>query len=265
MRLSSGGRTGDSAASLIFGGGDGHMPILNGDSRANRTRGPDGQPSAPAAGALNAVQTRERCTQELRGERKMKAPARALGELYDDYLNASEDYTFGKLHANLGKMERRAEREHGMYNGAAGWSTEHRNDIADARAVPGGRRARSPARFGQREFSRMAAPQEGSSVASLLQQGDYNHGLPQRRPESPGRTRPSVPPLPADSFRGDNDTNPPSARGFAASTSCSQRRASSPRRAQSPGRSRPQSQDSARGAPQFSARAQSPYRQRAQQ
>jgi hypothetical protein len=133
-----------------------------------------------AAGAPVAVQSRSRCRAELEGDRKMRGRAKDLNDMYDDYLDHSEDYTFGKLKATLGKLERKAEKEHKMFTGAAGWSTEHRNELADARSTPGGRRSRSPATFGRYEESRMSpGAGGGSSVASLMQQGNFVNGLEQ--------------------------------------------------------------------------------------
>ena len=47
----------------------------------------------------------------MRLERKHKAPARSLESQYDAYLDACEDHTFAKLHANLDRMERNLERQ----------------------------------------------------------------------------------------------------------------------------------------------------------
>ena len=249
--------------------GGGHVPVLNGDSRANR------QPMVAdrnAAGAGRPEQTMSRCRQELEGDRKMRGRAMTLNDQYDSYLDASEAHTFAKLHANLGKLERKAEREHNMYTGAAGWSTEHRNELADQRSSPGMRRARSPARFGNPEQQRMRDNGAGAgSVASLLQQGEYINGLhthmepmayrerqpsprgpraasprgpraPSPRAPSPMRQHPAVPPL--FSNREQTDSAPPSTR--CAASPRAQRapspRAPSPRappRAASPGRQRP--------------------------
>lgn len=254
------------------------MPVLNGDSRANRSRATATALDPSAAGAGRPEQTLSRCRAELHGERKMRGAAKSLHDQYDAYLDASEEHTFNKLHATLDKLERRAEREHTLYSGAAGWSTEHRNELADARSAPGGRRTRSPARFGAREQQRMGAGSSaGSSVASLMQQGEYVNGLPQeslssyserapsprgrpssraaspRRPASPMRQHPSVPPLGSD--RSQADAASMSHRpGVADPTRCDQaRRPSSPRgqRASSPRMQRPPEQ-----------RAASPRRQR---
>ena len=240
----------------LLGGGGGHVPVLNGDSRANRSRGPS-VPDSRAAGAGRGQQSSSVYRAELEGDRKMKAPGMNIERQYDAYLDASEEYTFGKLHATLAKHERRAAREHAMYNGAAGWTTEHRNELADARAEPGQRRCRSPARFGQHEQNRMGA---ADGVAGLMQQGEYINGLPQERmpsyrerapsprgrapsprgrAPSPMRQHPAVPPL--GSARSDG---PPTDRGYngpARATSPFAHRAASPRpqRAASPRRERP--------------------------
>ena len=228
---------GDTAANLIFGA---PIPVLNGDSRANRA---GAAASARPAGAAHAHQTRNMCTAELRGERKMKAPSKELHAMYDDYLNASEEYTFNKLHATLGRLERKAEREHSMYQGAAGWSTEHRNDLAERRASPGGRRCRSPARFGSHEQARMR-DDACNSVSSLLQQGNYVNGL--SRGSTP-RQQPAVPPLrrvDEANYTGGGDgmpsSRPPSSRrdvqtgSWARPTSSSSQRAASPRGGRAP-------------------------------
>ena len=191
--------------------GSEYTPVLNGDSRANRSRAPlvADHRQALAAGAGRMEQTISRCRQELEGERKMRGPAMSITNQYDAYLDASEEHAFGKLRATLGKLERKAEREHEMYAGAAGWTTEHRNELAEARSSPGGRRARSPARFGHRDQGRgagMGGGSDSSAVASLLSQGDYINGLEQRAPSyrerapsprapSPMRRHPAVPPI----------------------------------------------------------------------
>jgi len=242
--------------SLLFGGG--HMPVLNGDSRANReNRAAPNSPDLGAAGALRPQQTRSMCAAELSGDRRMKAPQRHVHDLYDDYLDASEKHAFDKLHATMGKLERKAEKEHKMYSGAAGWSSEHRNDLADARASPGGRRARSPARFNGREQARMDLD-SGSSVGSLLQQGNYNFGL-QQQGRSGGET---------DRSGGETDRSAWGAPYAADRRAPSPRgRAPSPRgqRAPSPQRTRPASprpSSAGRGGPPPSQRASSPFRQR---
>lgn len=160
---------GDSLGSVVFGGGT-HVPVLNGGaSRANSLAGAraNNNPDMRAAGAPMMNQSMQRWNAEKVGDRKMKAPGRSVVDQYDAYIDASEEHRFNKLHAALGKMERKAEREHDMLNGAAGVSTEMRNSIADERFA--GRRSRSPAQRHNVDASRFHAEQ---SVASLLRQPD---------------------------------------------------------------------------------------------
>ena len=237
-------RTNESSQMGSLLSGSEYTPVLNGDSRANRSRAPlvADHRQALAAGAGRMEQTISRCRQELEGERKMRGPAMSITNQYDAYLDASEEHAFGKLRATLGKLERKAEREHEMYAGAAGWTTEHRNELAEARSSPGGRRARSPARFGHRDQGRgagMGGGSDSSAVASLLSQGDYINGLEQRAPSyrerapsprapSPMKRHPAVPPIFGDHSQ--EEAYMPSGR-----------RAASPRaqRAPSPMRQRP--------------------------
>lgn len=160
------------------------MPVLSGHSRANSLAGAAGAKASPAAGAPVANQTAHRRAAEMNLERKQRAPARSIVDQYDAFLDASEEHTFSKLRANLQRMERKAEREHNMLNGAAGVSVEARNQRADARTD--GRREKSPARFAARDASRMHYASGGNSVASLMQQPDardpYKQGA---RPSSP--------------------------------------------------------------------------------
>ena len=99
--------------------------------------------AAKPAGVPLSQQTNHRHRAERNLERRHKGTAPTVIAQYDAYLDACEDHTFAKLRANLNKMERKAEREHSMLNGAAGVSTEMRNSIADERFA--GRRSRSPA------------------------------------------------------------------------------------------------------------------------
>jgi len=172
-----------------------------------------------AAGAARPQHASQVCRAEQFGERRQRAPGKHVNEHYDAYLDAVEDHTFSKLHATLAKHERKASREHQMYNGAAGWSTDHRNELADARASPGGRRSKSPAHFGQRESARMNPSSDSSTMGSLLQQGTYMNGLERQ--------------IGSDTDRSERTRAPP---GFA------HPRAPSPRgRAPSPQRTRPDS------------------------
>ena len=182
---------GESVGSLVFGGGGGggYVPVLNGGghSRSNSLAGARSAAESRAAGAAIEQQSRSRWVAEKNFDRKMKGQARSLNAQYDDYLNAVEDHTFNKLHASLGRMERKAEREHQMLSGAAGggMSIEARNAKADARLE--GRRSKSPCGlFRSAEPSRFHNDQ-GSSVASLLQQPDQfvRHGASPRGPASP--------------------------------------------------------------------------------
>ena len=245
----------EGVASLVFGGS--HVPVLNGQNRANVMAGHSGSlPGAKPAGASISQQTVQRRAAEMNMERKMRAPARSVIDQYDAFLDASEEHTFTKLRANLQKMERRAEREHNFMKDAAGMSVEKRNERADARTD--GRRTKSPARFQARDAARMNGSGAGNSVASLIQQPDqpdpYGHASGGRA-SSP---RP-VPRLPsaADAEPGQyTDRSQFSHRGGAHAANQfganyrldgggrapSPRRASSPRpspRAQSPLRQRP--------------------------
>ena len=165
---------GESVGSLVFGGGGGgHVPVLNGGghSRANSMAGARSAMSR-AAGAAIEEQSRSRAVAEKNFDRRMKGQPRSLDAQYDAYLDAVEDHTFAKLNAQLGKMERKAEREHNMMNGAAGggMSTEARNARADARME--GRRSKSPGDLFRRASPSRFHDASGGSVASLLQQPD---------------------------------------------------------------------------------------------
>ena len=180
---------GESVGSLVFGGGGGgHVPVLNGGghSRANSMAGARSAMSR-AAGAAIEEQSRSRAVAEKNFDRRMKGQPRSLDAQYDAYLDAVEDHTFAKLNAQLGKMERKAEREHNMMNGAAGggMSTEARNARADARME--GRRSKSPGDLFRRASPSRFHDASGGSVASLLQQPDaaVRHGTTPRGPPSP--------------------------------------------------------------------------------
>lgn len=187
----------EGVTSLVFGGHT--VPVLNAavaNSRAGVAE------MRPAAGAPISQQTNQRRSAEMNLERRQKAPARSVIEHYDAYLDACEDHTFGKLRANLARVERKAEREHNFMRDAAGMSVERRNVRADAKVD--GRRDKSPARYAGRDAARMAG---GDGVASLIQQPDLAEQWrppspraasprPAARANSPRRTHPSSPPPP---------------------------------------------------------------------
>ena len=169
-----------------------HMPVLNGShSRANSLAGLAATSGIKPAGAPIPVQSRSRGTAEMRLERKHKAAASSLESQYDAYLDACEDHTFAKLHANLARMERKAEREHNMLNGAAGVSAEKRRERADAK-IDMARRDKSPARFHGVASSRQGNyGSDSSSIASLLKQPDvdpYARQQQQQQQQQHGRS-----------------------------------------------------------------------------
>jgi hypothetical protein len=180
-RTSSGAHQ-DSIASLMSGSSAAaqpmparaHMPVLNGgSSRANSLAGARSNPrDVRPAGAAGEVQSYSRGRAEMNLERKHRGRGPELNDQYDNYLDACEAHTFAKLHANLDKMERRAEREHVAFSGAAGITNEKRRERAEAKAE--GRRDRSPARFQGTVASRFLSD---NSVASLIQQPSHpSHG-----------------------------------------------------------------------------------------
>ena len=217
----------DSAASVMFGAGA-HMPVLNGSrpSDANRMAH---SPGMRAAGAALSQAMGSRASQEFNGDRLQKKPAQSRYAAYDSYLSAIEDHTFSRLHANLKRAESKAEREHRMMDGAAGFSTEQRCERAERRAQsPGRRRSGSPA----------PGFDPNHSVASLLQGGA---DAPSHRAPSP-RNRRSASPVPH--LRSTGRDSPILGADSARDTSrsgCSEggpgwspRRASSPRRERAP-------------------------------
>lgn len=90
------------------------------------------------AGASREVQYRSRSV--LR-EHPRKAPSKERCRLYNDYQAHVEDHTFNKLHEILGRLERKAEREHRMLHGAAGLSSDQRQQRAQCAEL---RRIRAP-------------------------------------------------------------------------------------------------------------------------
>ena len=96
----------------------------------------------------------------------------------------------------LGRLERRASREFELYRGAAGWSSEKRQERDD-------RRASSPHR---RQFARGASsPRRRDSVQALI--GGGGGGETERPGTSPGRSA-----SPARRRGEDTDRSPGSAR-----------------------------------------------------
>lgn len=132
---------GETAGSLISGGGA--LPPA-GESRQRGSSSPGqrrsyspavcaGAAGAGAAGAHSSHFPDARATQEELGARRQRAQPRAISQQYDDFLAAQEDQAFNSLRSTLNKLERKAEREHNMLSGAAGYSTEKRVEKSDRR------------------------------------------------------------------------------------------------------------------------------------
>lgn len=116
------------------------------------------------------------CQQRLfpvEGSRSRRAPQRQRCALYEDYQAHVEQHIFAKLNATLGRLERRAQREHAMYAGAAGWNSEQQQEREDRRRL---RAASPPPHLRHR----------GESMAELLQ-----HRQDDMRPRSTPRLRPT--------------------------------------------------------------------------
>ena len=106
-----------------------------------------------AAGISRDQRPDQRVTAEMAGRRRQRAPKQDIHRMYDDYIVHTEDQAFERLRTSLGRLERRAEREHAMYTGAAGCSNEKRQEKAESRGY--NRRAPSPHR--QRSTESVAA------------------------------------------------------------------------------------------------------------
>ncbi|KAL1498667.1 hypothetical protein AB1Y20_013980 [Prymnesium parvum] len=185
-------RDGESAGSLISGGATAaptaprhHAPDgrpLGGDSSANTRRQHSNAPLCVDATALRA--RAEPPHAALPREAVPRDPIRRPHRheaLADDYQAHVEDVAFAKLHATLARLERRAEREHAMYAGAAGWHRDERGDASHRR------RMRSPSPL-------PAGRCNGERVAELLQQ----RAPPAARPRSTPPGRPVCASAPAD-------------------------------------------------------------------
>lgn len=131
------GRGGDTAASLIFGGGAPAPPAgathQRGGASPGRRRPCSAAACAGAAGAHSSHMPDARATQEELGARRQRAQPRSIAQQYDDFYAAQEDQAFDALRSTLNKLERKAEREHNLYSGAAGYSTEKRVEKSDRR------------------------------------------------------------------------------------------------------------------------------------
>mmetsp|Transcript_52514 Transcript_52514/g.112293 ORF Transcript_52514/g.112293 Transcript_52514/m.112293 type:complete len:221 (+) Transcript_52514:38-700(+) len=174
-------RPGESAGSLIFGGGAADEPRR-----------------LPSARAISAGPPREsfnstpRDAFQTEGERRQRAPRLDLARQYDDYINATDDVVFSKMRQTLGKLEIRAAREFQHYQGAAGWSS---GQLAE--------RAESKEDGTRRERLRASSAHQDSSMSSLFQTCSGNEarhhrescGAKQQRPRSATPRSTPVPPL----------------------------------------------------------------------
>ena len=127
---------GDTAGSLIFGGGappPAGATHQRGGASPGRRRPCSAAACAGAAGAHSSHMPDARAAQEEFGARRQRAQPRSLAQQYDDFYAAQEDHAFNSLRSTLNKLERRAEREHNLYSGAAGYSTEKRVEKSDRR------------------------------------------------------------------------------------------------------------------------------------
>ena len=164
----------DTAASLIFGGGGAPEPSrVKPPSPAPPQRaiprvapqpapGPMRAPPQPlaamtgAAGALGWQAPDARSAAEAHGFRRQRAAQRDPRLQYDEHIADVEEQAFSKLRHNLNRLERKAEREHACYDGAAGYSTEKRVERSDWEQ-DGARR------------NRLATPRgDNDSVAALI-------------------------------------------------------------------------------------------------
>ena len=200
---------GDTAASLIFGG----APVASSKApvaSAGRNEPPavrlGQQPltAGPAAGALGSLAPDSRLAAESHGFRRQRAPRRDERLQYDEHMADVEDQAFGVLRHNLSRLERKADREHSMYEGSAGYSTEKRAERGEWEQSGGAR-------------PKLATPRgDNNSVASLISHTHLAPTASQRpRSASPGRRGGARP-------EWNNDFN----RSSAAPTSSSHRKSS---------------------------------------
>jgi hypothetical protein len=159
-----------------------------------------------SAGAPREVVQR---TREVVVDRRQKQAGQDRWRMVDDYNAHVEDHTFNKLHASLGRLERKAEREHRMYDGAAGWSSEQLKN-----------RSEQPEYRRTRAASPLPGAGRGDGMASILRDPQSVRGRPSSTPPS----RASSPRL--SSARGPLRERPQSPRGY----SPARGRAASPRR-----------------------------------
>ena len=189
--------TGDTAASLIFGGAP--VPSSRPPVASAASNGPPAARLGPrpltaggnAAGALGMHAPDSRMTAEVNGFRRQRGPRRDERLQYDEHMADVEDQAFGVLRHNLSRLERKADREHSMYEGSAGYSSEKRAEKDEQRQECGGGR------------QQLATPRgDNNSVASLISHPHLaaptashrprsaspgRRGGPSLRPASPGR------------------------------------------------------------------------------
>ena len=178
---------GDTAASLIFGGG---APVPSSKPPAAALATVNGTPAqrlgprplttsgGDAAGALGLHAPDSRMAAEINGFRRQRAPRRDERLLYDEHMADVEDQAFSVLRHNLSKLERKADREHALYEGSAGYSSEKRAEREERRQECGGGRAK------------LATPRgDNNSVASLISHPHLAAPTASHRPRSasPGR------------------------------------------------------------------------------
>lgn len=179
---------GDTAASLIFGGG---APVPSSKPRAAALATVNGTPAqrlggpwpltasgGDAAGALGLHAPDSRMSAERNGFRRQRAPRRDERLLHDEHMADVEDQAFSVLRHNLSKLERKADREHALYEGSAGYSSGKRAEREERRQEYGGGRAK------------LATPRgDNNSVASLISHPHLVAPTASHRPRSASPSR----------------------------------------------------------------------------
>jgi hypothetical protein len=175
---------GDTAASIIFGGAP--VPSSKPPVASAASNGPPAARLGPrpltaggnAAGALGLHAPDTRMAAEVNGFRRQRAPRRDERLQYDEHMADVEDQAFSVLRRNLSRLERKADREHSMYEGSAGYSSEKRAEKDEQRQECGGARPK------------LATPRgDNNSVASLISHPHMAAPAASHRPRSasPGR------------------------------------------------------------------------------
>ena len=176
---------GDTAASLMFGGApevSSKPPVASAASNEPPAPWPVQRPGprpgprpliTGVADALSMHAPYSRMAVEVR-YRRQRAPRRDAQLQYDDHVADVEEQAFSVLRHNLVRLERKADREHSMYEGSAGFSSEKSAERGDWEQGSGAR-------------PKLATPRgDNDSVASLISHAPTVAGH-RPRSASPGR------------------------------------------------------------------------------